>query len=172
MFDIVVDYPDSRPAVQDVKECLAHTNLHRKFVAGFKQAIRDRLLHAGSTPISVHQVTIYTLLTSTKRLERLTGTAACSHHIPPPPSPPVPPPPLLPSSPLNGMPSSGALYRSAAAVLGFLHGSFGECKNRSVTQNACAGAATSDIIEQYVSTIKTLREVDPTGRVCGHCLQD
>lgn len=70
MFDIVVDYPDSRPAVQDVKDCLAHTNLHRKFVAGFKQAIGERLLHAG--------------------------------------------------------------------------------------------AATSDIIEQYVSTIKTLREVDPT----------
>lgn len=49
MFDIVVDYPDSRPAVQDVKDCLAHTNLHRKFVAGFKQAIGERLLHAGST---------------------------------------------------------------------------------------------------------------------------
>ncbi len=47
MFDIVVDYPDSRPAVQDVKDCLAHTNLHRKFVAGFKQAIGERLLHAG-----------------------------------------------------------------------------------------------------------------------------
>ena len=28
-----------------------------------------------------------------------------------------------------------------------------------------AGAATSDIIEQYVSTIKTLREVDPTGNL-------
>lgn len=25
------------------------------------------------------------------------------------------------------------------------------------------GAATSDIIEQYVSTIKAVREVDPTG---------
>ncbi len=49
MFDIVVDYPDSRPAVQDVKDCLAHTNLHRKFVAGFKQAIGERLLHAGNT---------------------------------------------------------------------------------------------------------------------------
>ena len=48
MFDIVVDYPDSRPAVQDVKDCLAHTNLHRKFVAGFKQAIGERLLHAGT----------------------------------------------------------------------------------------------------------------------------
>ena len=47
MFDIVVDYPESRPAVQDVKECLAHTNLHRRFVAGFKEAIRERLLHAG-----------------------------------------------------------------------------------------------------------------------------
>lgn len=40
-----------------------------------------------------------------------------------------------------------------------------------------AGAATSDIIEQYVSTIKTLREVDPTGAPCPpaqlvycHCL--
>lgn len=48
MFDIVVDYPDSRPAVQDVKDCLAHTNLHHKFVAGFKQAIGERLLHAGT----------------------------------------------------------------------------------------------------------------------------
>ena len=47
MFDIVVDYPESRPAVQDVKDCLAHTNIHRKFVAGFKQAIGERLLHAG-----------------------------------------------------------------------------------------------------------------------------
>lgn len=55
MFDIVVDYPDSRPAVQDVKDCLAHTNLHRKFIAGFKQAIGERLLHAGNTSLkSLH----------------------------------------------------------------------------------------------------------------------
>ncbi len=33
-----------------------------------------------------------------------------------------------------------------------------------------AGAATSDIIEQYVSTIKTLREVDPTGDLPPHIL--
>lgn len=32
------------------------------------------------------------------------------------------------------------------------------------TVTSAAGAATSDIIEQYVSTIKTLREVDPTGK--------
>ena len=48
MFDIVVDYPESRPAVQDMKECLAHTSLHRHFVACFKQAIQERLLHAGT----------------------------------------------------------------------------------------------------------------------------
>ena len=41
-----------------------------------------------------------------------------------------------------------------------------------VTLCACAGAATGDIIEQYVSTIKTLREVDPTGAIsCHFCSQ-
>jgi len=68
MFDIVVDYPDSRPAVQDVKDCLAHTNLHRKFVAGFKQAIGERLLHAGKTsltsPHGYTQVLSYQAITS------------------------------------------------------------------------------------------------------------
>ena len=52
MFDIVVDYPESRAAVQDMKECLAHTSLHRHFVAAFKQAIQERLLHAGMLCLS------------------------------------------------------------------------------------------------------------------------
>ena len=60
MFDIVVDYPDSRPAVQDVKDCLAHTNLHCKFVAGFKQAIGERLLHAGSIHRCMHACVVCT----------------------------------------------------------------------------------------------------------------
>lgn len=58
MFDIVVDYPDSRPAVQDMKDCLAHTSLQRKFVAGFKQAIQERLLHAGAALTSPHLATL------------------------------------------------------------------------------------------------------------------
>jgi len=70
MFDIVVEYPDSRPAVQDVKDCLAHTNLHRKFVAGFKQAIGERLLHAGNSSLtSPHGHTEHALSRTAKPLQ-------------------------------------------------------------------------------------------------------
>ena len=34
---------------------------------------------------------------------------------------------------------------------------------QSSRHGRCAGAATTDIIEQYVSTIRALREVDPSG---------
>lgn len=42
------------------------------------------------------------------------------------------------------------------------------CRMGCITLCGCAGAATGDIIEQYVSTIKTLREVDPTGGISCH----
>ena len=48
MFDMVVAYPESRPAVEDVRVCLARTNLQAAFVASFRRAIRQRLLHAGA----------------------------------------------------------------------------------------------------------------------------
>ncbi|KAL6763563.1 hypothetical protein V8C86DRAFT_2491647 [Haematococcus lacustris] len=48
MFDIVVDYPDSQPAVQDMAVCLQHTHLHARFVSEFKAALTARLLHAGA----------------------------------------------------------------------------------------------------------------------------
>ncbi|KAJ9523096.1 hypothetical protein QJQ45_023914, partial [Haematococcus lacustris] len=63
MFDIVVDYPDSQPAVglqsekatiawqarvQDMAICLQHTHLHARFVSEFKAALTARLLHAGA----------------------------------------------------------------------------------------------------------------------------
>ncbi|KAJ9522865.1 hypothetical protein QJQ45_023651 [Haematococcus lacustris] len=48
MFDIVVDYRDSQPAVQDMAVCLQHTHLHARFVSEFKAALTARLLHAGA----------------------------------------------------------------------------------------------------------------------------
>ena len=55
MFDIVVDYPDSLPAVEDMRVCLRDTNLHHKFVAQFRKATQARLLHpGGSFCIEVH----------------------------------------------------------------------------------------------------------------------
>lgn len=46
-FDMVVDWPDSLPALRDVKECLAHTNLQPHFITSFRIATQQRLLHAG-----------------------------------------------------------------------------------------------------------------------------
>ncbi|EIE27163.1 hypothetical protein COCSUDRAFT_55186 [Coccomyxa subellipsoidea C-169] len=46
-FDMVVDWPDSLPALRDVKECLAHTNLQPHFISSFRTATQQRLLHAG-----------------------------------------------------------------------------------------------------------------------------
>jgi hypothetical protein len=38
----------SLPAIEDIRDCLKHTSLHRKFVATFRQALLDRLLHPGT----------------------------------------------------------------------------------------------------------------------------
>ena len=36
MFDIIVDYPDSLPAVRDVASCLQFTSLHTRLAEGLK----------------------------------------------------------------------------------------------------------------------------------------
>ncbi|KAK9838770.1 hypothetical protein WJX74_003024 [Apatococcus lobatus] len=48
MFDIVVDYPDTRPALEDLKTCLIHTNLHSYFISSFRSETEARLLHPGA----------------------------------------------------------------------------------------------------------------------------
>lgn len=47
LFDIVVDYPDSRPALDDLKLCLAKTQLRSHVVKSLKASIEQRLLHPG-----------------------------------------------------------------------------------------------------------------------------
>lgn len=46
----MVDYPESRPALQDAAACLRHAGLHAEFTARFRAAIQQRLLHAGAPP--------------------------------------------------------------------------------------------------------------------------
>lgn len=53
MFDIMMDYPDSAPAVLDLSECMKRTNLHRHFVDSLSAAIRKRLLHPGGLLFAV-----------------------------------------------------------------------------------------------------------------------
>jgi len=48
MFDIVVDYPDSAPALADAAACMRHANLQAAFVVGVRRSVAARLLHAGA----------------------------------------------------------------------------------------------------------------------------
>ncbi|CAL5212962.1 unnamed protein product [Lathyrus oleraceus] len=56
LFEIIVDYPDSSPAIEDLKLCLEYTGQHSKLVESFISALRYRLLTAGaSTNDILHQ---------------------------------------------------------------------------------------------------------------------
>ncbi|KAG9146918.1 hypothetical protein Leryth_021563 [Lithospermum erythrorhizon] len=56
LFDIIVDYPDSAPAIEDLKQCLDYTGQHSKLVDSFISSLRYRLLTAGaSTNDILHQ---------------------------------------------------------------------------------------------------------------------
>ncbi|KAK1314640.1 Anaphase-promoting complex subunit 2 [Acorus calamus] len=56
LFDIIVDYPESSPAIEDLKQCLEYTGQHSKLVDLFISALRYRLLTAGaSTNDILHQ---------------------------------------------------------------------------------------------------------------------
>ncbi|XP_058096381.1 anaphase-promoting complex subunit 2 [Magnolia sinica] len=56
LFEIIVDYPESSPAIEDLKKCLEYTGQHSKLVDSFISALRYRLLTAGaSTNDILHQ---------------------------------------------------------------------------------------------------------------------
>lgn len=56
LFEIIVDYPESSPAIEDLKQCLEHTGQHSKLVESFISALKYRLLTAGaSTNDILHQ---------------------------------------------------------------------------------------------------------------------
>lgn len=52
-----VDFPESKPAVEDLKFCLERTNLRQQLLSSLKSALEIRLLHPGGFYIPVHVVT-------------------------------------------------------------------------------------------------------------------
>ncbi|KAI0322405.1 ubiquitin-protein ligase [Amylostereum chailletii] len=48
IFDIIVDYPDSSSALQDLKECLQRVDQRPQLVIALKRANKRRLLHPGA----------------------------------------------------------------------------------------------------------------------------
>ena len=53
---MIVDYPDSLPALVDLKECLVHTHQHQDAVATLAEAIDSRLLKPGADTANIIQV--------------------------------------------------------------------------------------------------------------------
>ncbi|KAL8533782.1 hypothetical protein ACS0TY_009974 [Phlomoides rotata] len=49
LFEIIVDYPDSSPAIEDLRQCLDYTGQHSKLVDSFIAALKYRLLTAGAS---------------------------------------------------------------------------------------------------------------------------
>ena len=47
LFNIIIEYPESEPAILDLKLCLEKTDLRAKLVASLKSALETRLLHPG-----------------------------------------------------------------------------------------------------------------------------
>lgn len=101
--------------MEDIRDCLQNTSLHRRFVAAFRKSLTDRLLRPGGRGGRVgHCWATHNALHSCDAV----GAVLLS----------LPLPPLSPAPP---------------------------------------GAATADIIAQYVSTIKALAACDPSGAILG-----
>ena len=53
LFDIIVDFPDSQPALGDLAACLEHTTLASSLETSFGAALQRRLLHAGAATLDI-----------------------------------------------------------------------------------------------------------------------
>ncbi|XP_053613327.1 anaphase-promoting complex subunit 2 isoform X2 [Plodia interpunctella] len=65
LFNIIIDYPDSQPAVEDIKLCLCKTDLRASLCKNLQAALETRLLHHG-----VNTTDILTAYVSTIRALR------------------------------------------------------------------------------------------------------
>ncbi|CAH1272684.1 ANAPC2 [Branchiostoma lanceolatum] len=71
MFDIIVEFPDSMSALEDLKVCLEKTDLRQTLVSSLRSAIGRRLLQPGATTSDV--LSQYILLVKSLRVLDPTG---------------------------------------------------------------------------------------------------
>lgn len=67
MFNTVIDYPYSAPALQDLAVCLQHTNMAGQFAATFRASLQQRLLHAGAATSDI----IHTYVSTIKAMKEV-----------------------------------------------------------------------------------------------------
>ena len=61
LFDLVIDYPDSLPVLDDLKECIKQTREYAVLIQDFGSAIQSRLLHPGASTLDIIQHYISTI---------------------------------------------------------------------------------------------------------------
>eukprot|EP00049_Salpingoeca_infusionum_P006080 m.101069 g.101069 ORF g.101069 m.101069 type:complete len:684 (+) comp13191_c0_seq1:121-2172(+) len=66
LFDIIVDFPDSEPALQDLRTCLKKMPLRQQLITQLKQTLQKRLLHPGAQTNDI--ITQYTNAVSALRM--------------------------------------------------------------------------------------------------------
>ena len=69
LFDIIVDFPDSMSALDDLAECLRHTQQHSELIGALGRAISRRLLQPGATTANIIQVYI-SMIRALQRLDQ------------------------------------------------------------------------------------------------------
>jgi anaphase-promoting complex subunit 2 len=65
-FDMVTDFPDSLPAVQELTHVLARTRMHDKLAMELRASLSRRLIHPGANTSQIIDVYINTIKVSFK----------------------------------------------------------------------------------------------------------
>lgn len=61
IFDVVADYPDSLPAVHELRDALDRTRMHARLASGLKASLCRRLIHPGANTSQIISVYINTI---------------------------------------------------------------------------------------------------------------
>jgi anaphase-promoting complex subunit 2 len=76
LFDIITDFPDSMPCLEDLRTCLERTQQHRELVASLRLALGRRLLHPGANTSQIIDVYISTIKVHTPHTAHHTAHCA------------------------------------------------------------------------------------------------
>lgn len=55
LFDLIIDYPESLPALEDLKACIKHTKKYGMLIHDFSRSVTTRLLHPGAATSDIIQ---------------------------------------------------------------------------------------------------------------------
>jgi len=61
LFDIIKMYPDSQPALRDLRDALERTHKHKSVVLSLRQVLQQRLLHPGANTSQIIDVYVATI---------------------------------------------------------------------------------------------------------------